>query len=660
MRFVLSRLMPPQTIRQPTGFIIHHLSFLLIFLLCTFSHTFGQGYCKSTCTGNLGENIFPNGDFGAGTANILSGNPNLAPGYAYTTGAPPNDGFYTISNNTTPWGSFASNWVDIMDNGPETNGYMMVVNASFQPGLFYEKTVSVCENTLYELSIDIISLNNGLGPANPIHPDVAFEIDGQIVCGTSQIQHDASWHTHRFSFTTAPGVTSVKLSLRNNAPGGNGNDLAIDNISFRACGPEIDLPVTAVYCYDQSLSIHAELSNSPYNSIVYQWQVSSNSGQTWMDISGSSSDTYQVPQPNDTDQYRLVVANSPANLALSYCRAVSFPVTLMPEDLSAYAITGQDTIVCNGAPGTLRAGNFAAYLWSDGSKADTLLAGQPGWYAVTVTSANGCTASDSLYVYEVNLAADAVFSDPICFGDSTGQISAVGLQGGTGSLRFLLNNAPPQSSPFFTQLPAGTYQLVVADSLNCRVEIPVNLYYPPRYEVNLGPDITLFACDSVTLQAQPNYPPVHYIWQFSGTGLGCTTCPNPVVMPAASGVATLQVTDSLGCRATDSLLLTVLPRLDVYAPNVFRPDVTNDATNNYFTLFPSKSVTEIRRLSIYDRWGDLQFERKNQSPGASSLRWDGTNANGKAAAGGVYVWVAEILFSDGGVRVYKGDVLILW
>lgn len=132
---------------------------------------------------------------------------------------------------------------------------------------------------------------------------------------------------------------------------------------------------------------------------------------------------YQVPEPNETDQYRLVVANSPANLALSYCRAVSFPVTLMPEDLSHYAITGQDTIVCNGAPGTLRAGNFAAYLWSDGSKADTLLAGQPGWYAVTVTSANGCTGSDSLYVYEVNLAADAVFSDPILFGDSTCQIS---------------------------------------------------------------------------------------------------------------------------------------------------------------------------------------------------------------------------------------------
>ncbi len=661
MHFARFRLIVPVALGRLTRFIIHQLSFSIVLILLVPGQLAAQAptACKSTCTGNLGENIFPNGDFGAGPANILQGNPNLAPGYSYTTSPPPSDGFYTITNNTTPWMSFATNWVDIMDNGPGANGYMMVVNASYQPGLFFEKTVSVCENTLYELSIDIISLNNGLGQPNPIHPDVAFEIDGNIVCGTGEVPHDQLWHTHRFSFTTAPGVTSVKLSLSNNAPGGNGNDLAIDNIAFRACGPNIDLPATAIYCPGQSLTLQADLTNSPYNDIVYQWQVSSDNGQNWMSVSGSSTQTYQVQQPVETDQYRLVVANSPANLALSYCRAVSFPVALMVEDLSAYAITGQDTIVCNGAPGTLQAGSFAAYAWSNGSTADTLLADQPGWYAVTVTTANGCTGSDSLYVYEVNLAAEATFSDPVCFGDSTGQIRAVGLQGGTGSLRFSLNDNVPQGGPIFARLPSGSYLLVVADSLNCRVEIPILIADPLRYQVDIGPDITLFACDSILLQAQANYTPVHYIWQFSGSGLSCPTCPTTVVMPAASGVATLQVVDALGCMAIDSVGLSVVPRLDVYAPNVFRPDVTSDATNAYFTLFPSKSATEIWRLSVYDRWGGLQFERKNQPPLANSLRWDGSDGRGESAAAGVFVWVAEILFSDGVVRVYKGDVLLV-
>jgi len=278
---------------------------------------------------------------------------------------------------------------------------------------------------------------------------------------------------------------------------------------------------------------------------------------------------------------------------------------------------------------------------------------------VTVTTANACIGSDSLYVYEVRLSAGATFSDPICFGDFTGQIQAVDLQGGTGSLQFSLNNGLPQNSAAFAQLPAGVYQLLVADSLGCAVQLPVTLTDPARYDLDIGPDISLLACDSVLLRPQTNYAPIQYDWQFSSTGLACAACPVAPVMPAASGLVTLEVQDALGCMASDSLLLTVRPRLDVYAPNVFRPDISSDLTDNYFTLFPSKSVREIRRLSIYDRWGNLQFEQKNQLPGARDLRWDGRSAQGKPAGAGVFIWAAEILFSDGVVRVYQGDVLLL-
>ncbi|MDH3648395.1 MAG: hypothetical protein OEQ53_01875 [Saprospiraceae bacterium] len=52
------------------------------------------------CSGSLGENIFIEGDFGSGSANFLAMDPAVAPGYVYTTNPPPNDGFYTITNNT--------------------------------------------------------------------------------------------------------------------------------------------------------------------------------------------------------------------------------------------------------------------------------------------------------------------------------------------------------------------------------------------------------------------------------------------------------------------------------------------------------------------------------------------------------------------------------
>ena len=113
----------------------------------------------------------------------------------------------------------------------------MVVNASHEPGLFYEKEITgLCENTLYAFSADIINLI-GTGE-DMIKPDVSFLLDDEVHYTTGKIQEDEEWKTYGFTFSTSPGQTSITLSLRNNAPGGIGNDLALDNISFRACGPE--------------------------------------------------------------------------------------------------------------------------------------------------------------------------------------------------------------------------------------------------------------------------------------------------------------------------------------------------------------------------------------------------------------------------------------
>lgn len=643
---------------------MRHIVFAILLFLAT-STLISQNApptaaCVSTCTGNLGENIFPNGDFGKGSANVLATDPGFAPGYSYQPSPPPNDGYYTIGNNTTPWGWFAAtSWIDIKDNSTDPLGYMMVVNASYQPGLFFRKKVAVCENTLYEFSIDVISLNPPtiVGQA-AIPPDLTFLIDGAAVCETGKISHDEKWHTFRFSFTAQPGLNEVELALRNNAPGGIGNDLAIDNISFRACGPEIDLPITTFFCADKPLTLQANLSNSPYNTIVYQWQSSLNTGQTWTAVPGATSPTLNITQPLPTQQYRLMVASTASNLALSNCRAVSFPVELMLEDLSQYSIGGNDTIVCNGEPGVLRAGSFAQYLWSNGSIFDTLSVPMPGTYSVTVTSVNGCTATDDLVVYETQVSAGAKWENPLCAGDSTGSAQAIDLGGGTGSLRFLLDGTAAQTSPFFPKIAAGQHLLRVQDSLGCEVSIDFALTDPPRYAVSLGLDRSLLICDSLILSASANYQPVSYAWS-PATGLSCADCPEPMAMPLATSTYVLTVTDALGCTAVDSVSLKVLPRLDVYAPNVFRPDISENGENNFFTLFLSKSAVSVRRFDIHDRWGGLVFRRENQLPGAAALRWDGWEIQGKPAAAGVYVWLAEVVFSDGSIHQMEGDVALM-
>ncbi len=82
--------------------------------------------------------------------------------------------------------------------------------------------------------------------------------------------------------------------MTNNAIGGCGNDLALDDITFRPCGPKVQAGIsgntasdTVGFCVDaqSSLTFNGAISTG-YNAPRYQWQVSVDTGATWTDIAG--------------------------------------------------------------------------------------------------------------------------------------------------------------------------------------------------------------------------------------------------------------------------------------------------------------------------------------------------------------------------------------
>jgi len=122
----------------------------------------------------------------------------------------------------------------IIDNSSDPQGPMMLINADYEPGLFYEEDISgLCGNTLYEFSADVINLVRN-GVSDHQLPRLVFLIDDTDAFSTDDIAQDEQCNKYGFTFTTSPGETRVKLSIRNDAPGGSGNDLALDHISFQA------------------------------------------------------------------------------------------------------------------------------------------------------------------------------------------------------------------------------------------------------------------------------------------------------------------------------------------------------------------------------------------------------------------------------------------
>jgi hypothetical protein len=63
-------------------------------------------------------------------------------------------------------------------------------------------------------------------------------------------------------------------------------------------------------------------------------------------------------------------------------------------------------------------------------------------------------------------------------------------------------------------------------------------------------------------------------------------------------------------------------------------------------------------LRIFDRWGGLAFERVDALPNIPEHGWDG-KANGEPINPGVFVWVAEVVYTDGKTETLTGDVTLL-
>ena len=67
---------------------------------------------------------------------------------------------------------------------------------------------------------------------------------------------------------------------------------------------------------------------------------------------------------------------------------------------------GPDLLIASGDSAVLDPGaGFSGYLWSDGSTLQTLVVNSDGTYAVSVTDANGCSASDTVVVNVATAAA---------------------------------------------------------------------------------------------------------------------------------------------------------------------------------------------------------------------------------------------------------------
>lgn len=353
------------------------------------------GLCNNATGAN---NVSPgSGDFGSGTAHN-GANPGTVPGYNYVSVATgnPGDGNYAVVKNLSPSQNTVATtarpetsathrvfgvWDIIGDhtgavdplagNPPSANGanggYMLAVNAAFQLSIANNQTITgLCENTYYEFSawfrnickrcgIDSagrgasgVSVNAAYIPTAPndssgVKPNLTFQIDGidyYLSGDIDYIGEYGQWVKKGFVFMTDPGQTSVTISIKNNAPGGGGNDWAMDDIEFRTCLPSLEMrpSINPTYCQNGQVDISVAVSTFFNNFSYYQWERSTDNGITWLPAPESPSvqtfnyvngggtyrDTVALPSflatpAVDGYRYRIRTSTSLSNIGVQNC-----------------------------------------------------------------------------------------------------------------------------------------------------------------------------------------------------------------------------------------------------------------------------------------------------------------------------------------------------
>lgn len=323
-----------------------------------------------------------------------------------------------------------------------------------------------------------------------------------------------------------------------------------------------------------------------------------NPGSTYL---WSTTDTSQIMYPPSSGVYTVEITSTDG--------CVNYDTVTVNFFADAVANLGADTTFCLGLGYLLDAGNGptgTAYTWNSGSTTQQVLVTAPGIYAVTVSTPQGCTAIDSvtmnaLLAPVVNLGADRTECDSwmldagsqgVTYNWSTGATSQTitGTQAGTYSVTVVNANGCPSTdqvilgmgstpvvnigtpptlcqgqtvslnagNPGFNYLwsngqtsqsinvgSAGTYIVEVTDpATNCTGSDTVTVIQS-FLNVNLGPDFTL--CDGASAVLNAGSGPTGYLWNNGSTA--------QTISITTAGTYSVQVTDALGCNATDNVVV---------------------------------------------------------------------------------------------------------
>ncbi len=344
-----------------------------------------------------------------------------------------------------------------------------------------------------------------------------------------------------YSYLWSNGATTQDL---NNVLPGNYTVIVTDvngctatsswQLGFPANPPTATFDVTNAGCTGQNTgAIDITLSfTAPPTTVSYLWS----NGETTEDISNVGAGLYSLTVTYDACQqvFSAIIQNASPIAAVNML-----------------AVNGD----CTGATGSVTAspvGGAAPYTfaWGNGATTSNITGLVAGNYTVTVTSAEGCSATNSVNISQAgafNLSASVTNAD--CNGASSASIFVTPLNA-TLPVTYAWSNGATTKD--LLNVSAGTYSVTATDASGCIRVASYTVTQPSAIAVSVvniqNADCANSITGSIDIDVTGGFGSYTYLWTNGATSQDITNL--------IAGSYTVIVTDGSGCSTTASYTVT--------------------------------------------------------------------------------------------------------
>jgi len=434
------------------------------------------------------------------------------------------------------------------------------------------------------------------------------------------------------SFTStnnSESADSISINWGETPVGNYSLSLQTSNACGLSSGDTLLLPINII---EGSAPINIIGQDSICQGSAAVWSSNIEFGNLW-----STNDTTQTIIIDSAGTYTLTVQNE--------CGVSEISKTLIVTPLPVASIEVNGSLaICPGQTVLLSSLSAENNFWTGQISDQDLTVSEVGEYILTVSNVCGISADTVEVVALPQIIVPSINASNLvlCTGASL-LLSSDQESGNTWSTG--------ATSDTTTISNAGTY--ILSNTNGCEIgadtveiiasSLVVDIL--PTPETGYAPLVTNFTLNSTTEISS-------YSWNIANLDESVAAVPGFTFNNQGEYIIYVDVIDTNGCFASDTVLINVLPELNsqLVVPNCFTPN--GDGFNDNLKV---KNVNILDfDIQIFNRWGGLVYSTDEIEPG-----WNGISNNNIASPEGTYFYILLATGTDGEKYKKAGSVTLL-